>query len=112
MYRCPIELLLKALQKAVPWVFSEFISSLPLNVLFPTLFAMIMYFMTGMSTDELAQHLFILLANSILVQLGSVGFALLSASLVRSFESASLLANGTSIFLLCVRDLLTGDGRY
>jgi multisubunit Na+/H+ antiporter MnhC subunit len=54
--------------------------------------------MTNLRKDDLASNLFILIAECILVQLGSISFALVSASMVRVFASASLMANGISIF--------------
>jgi hypothetical protein len=106
---------------------SEILANLSLNAFFPSLFVVIIYFMVGLRTDDLARNLFILIAECILVQLGSTAFALLSASLVRNCEwlhyfivfrslnqytsltfwswlhttvaEASLMANGSSIFL-------------
>lgn len=85
-------------QKVVPWILSEFVSNLTINVFFPGLFAIIVYFMAGLRTDSLVKNLFIFIAECILVQLGSISFALVAASMVRVFASASLMANGTSIF--------------
>ncbi|KAG8839536.1 hypothetical protein FRC18_010315 [Serendipita sp. 400] len=86
------------LYKVLPWLISEVLSNLSINVFFPSLFAVIVYFMIGLRTSPLAQSLFILIAECILVQLGSIGFSLVSASMVREFASASLMANGISIF--------------
>ncbi|GAB1520353.1 hypothetical protein RhiTH_003427 [Rhizoctonia solani] len=49
---------------------------------------------------DLAANLFIFIAECVLVQLGTVGFALLAASLQRTYAQASLMANGLSIFFL------------
>jgi ABC-2 type transporter len=86
------------LYKPVPWILSEVAANLSINMFFPALYAIILYFMAGMRTDDLAENVLIFIATVILVQLGSVGFALLSASMVREFASASLMANGISIF--------------
>ncbi|CAG7851806.1 ABC transporter G family member 6 Short=ABC transporter ABCG.6; Short=AtABCG6; AltName: Full=White-brown complex homolog protein 6; Short=AtWBC6 [Serendipita indica DSM 11827] len=86
------------LYKVIPWLVSEVLSTLSINVVFPALFSVIVYFMVGMRTDSLAKNIFVLIASSILVQLGSVAFALVSASVVRELASSSLMANGTSIF--------------
>jgi hypothetical protein len=86
------------LYKPVPWIFSEVAANLSINIFFPALFSIILYFMAGMRTDNLAQNVLIFMATTTLVQLGSIGFALLSASMVREFASASLMANGISIF--------------
>ncbi|KAG8697020.1 hypothetical protein FRC09_008117 [Ceratobasidium sp. 395] len=53
-----------------------------------------------MRTEDLARNLFIFIGECILVQLGTVGFALLAASLQRTYAQASLMANGLSIFFL------------
>ncbi|KAG8836185.1 hypothetical protein FRC17_009528 [Serendipita sp. 399] len=86
------------LYKVIPWLISEIISNLPINIFFPSLFAVIIYFMIGLRTSPLAKSLFILIAECILVQLGSIAFSLVSAGMVREFASASLMANGISIF--------------
>jgi len=86
------------LYKPIPWILSEVTANLSVNIFFPALFSVILYFMAGMRPDSLAENLFIFIAAAVLVQLGSVSFALVSASLVREFASASLMANGTSIF--------------
>jgi len=82
----------------IPWIVSEVVANLSINAFFPTLFAIILYFMAGLRMDDLAKNLFILIAECVLVQLGSVAFALVAASMVRVFAAASLMANGISIF--------------
>ena len=70
-------------QKVFPWVISEIISNLPINIGFASLFATILYFMCNFCTDNLTRHLFVFITECILVQLGSTAFALIAASLAR-----------------------------
>ncbi|KAG8761944.1 hypothetical protein FRC11_012005 [Ceratobasidium sp. 423] len=88
------------LYQVFPWLISEYISTLPLHAISSGLFAIILYFLTNMRTENLAANLFIFVAECVLVQLGTVGFALLAASLQRTYAQASLMANGLSIFFL------------
>ncbi|CAE6514119.1 unnamed protein product [Rhizoctonia solani] len=88
------------LYQVFPWLISEYISTLLLNAISSGLFAIILYFLTNMRTENLAANLFIFVAECVLVQLGTVGFALLAASLQRTYAQASLMANGLSIFFL------------
>ncbi|QRW07787.1 ABC transporter [Ceratobasidium sp. AG-Ba] len=88
------------LYQVFPWLFSEYIANLPLHAFSSGLFALILYFLTNMRTEDLARNLFIFIGECVLVQLGTVGFALLAASLQRTYAQASLMANGLSIFFL------------
>ncbi|KAG9101294.1 hypothetical protein FRC06_003213 [Ceratobasidium sp. 370] len=88
------------LYQVFPWLFSEYIANLPLHAASSGLFALILYFLTNMRTEDLARNLFIFIGECVLVQLGTVGFALLAASLQRTYAQASLMANGLSIFFL------------
>jgi multisubunit Na+/H+ antiporter MnhC subunit len=92
---------LSSFQEVIPWIVSEVVANLSINIFFPGLFAIIVYFMVGLRMDDLAKNLFILVAECILVQLGSIAFALVAASMVRVFAAASLMANaiGTFFFL-------------
>jgi hypothetical protein len=72
---------LARLQKVFPWLFSEYIASFPLHAASSGLFALILYFLTNMRTEDLARNLFIFIGECVLVQIGTVGFALLAASL-------------------------------
>ncbi|KAB5589912.1 hypothetical protein CTheo_6655 [Ceratobasidium theobromae] len=91
---------IQSLKQVFPWLFSEYIANFPLHAASSGLFALILYFLTNMRTDDLAKNLFIFIGECVLVQLGTVGFALLAASLQRSYAQASLTANGLSIFFL------------
>lgn len=64
-----------------PYIISEYIASLPLHALSSGMFALILYFLTNMRTESLARNLFVFIGECVLVQLGTVGFALLAASL-------------------------------
>ncbi|KAG9082294.1 hypothetical protein FS749_006963 [Ceratobasidium sp. UAMH 11750] len=88
------------LYQVFPWLFAEYIANLPLHAASSGLFALILYFLTNMRTEDLARNLFIFIGECVLVQLGTVGFALLAASLQRTYAQASLMANGLSIFFL------------
>ena len=80
-------------QKVFPWVISEIISNLPINVGFTSLFATILYFMCNLRTDNLVMHLLVFIAECSLVQLGSTAFALMVASLVRVCKSFYLASD-------------------
>ncbi|KZT29972.1 P-loop containing nucleoside triphosphate hydrolase protein [Neolentinus lepideus HHB14362 ss-1] len=84
------------LYSVVPYVLSNFLAFLPINVMGPTLYAIIIYFMCGFRKDNLARYLFI----CILQQLASFAYALFAGSMARPFAEASLLANGLSIMFV------------
>ncbi|TFY64457.1 hypothetical protein EVJ58_g2620 [Rhodofomes roseus] len=77
------------LYDVLPWVCSHFLAFLPINIIVPTLYAIILYFIH----DNLARNLFIFIGN----QHGSFAYALLAAAMDRNFAQASLIANGLSI---------------
>ncbi|KAK4700817.1 hypothetical protein P7C70_g5427, partial [Phenoliferia sp. Uapishka_3] len=85
------------LYSTIPYVFGSWLSYLPGNVIFPTIYAIIIYFMCGFRRDSLAVNLFSFIAQCIMQQLAAWSYATIAASLSRSFASASLLANGFSI---------------
>ncbi|KAF8310725.1 P-loop containing nucleoside triphosphate hydrolase protein [Clavulina sp. PMI_390] len=88
------------LYAVVPYVISDLVANMPLHIMAPTIFTLIMYFMAGLRTSNLAGDLFIFLANNILCQLVVMGFALLTASFIRTYATASLVSNALDIFLL------------
>jgi ABC-type multidrug transport system ATPase subunit len=88
---CSITLGTHPKQKVFPWLISEIVSNLPINVGFASLFATILYFMCNFRTDNLARHLFIFIAECSIVQLGATGFALIAASFVRACKSSWLV---------------------
>ncbi|KAF8305817.1 hypothetical protein DL93DRAFT_2232864 [Clavulina sp. PMI_390] len=88
------------LYAVVPYVISDLIANLPLHILAPTIFTIIMYFMAGLRSSNLASDLLIFIASNVLCQLVMMGFALLTASCIRTYATASLLSNALSLFLL------------
>ncbi|BGP27054.1 ATP-binding cassette transporter snq2 [Rhodotorula toruloides] len=102
--------------KTVPWVASVFLSYLPANVVFPTIYAIIVYFMTGFRRDNLAKNLLSFIAQCIMQQVAAWSYALLCCAINRSFAQASLLANGKSRFsipmLLSSGYLITNLGAW
>ncbi|TFK50026.1 P-loop containing nucleoside triphosphate hydrolase protein [Heliocybe sulcata] len=88
------------LYSVVPYVISNFLAFLPINVLGPTIYSIILYFMCGFRKDDLARNLFIVIGNSILQQIASFAYALFAGSMARPFAEASLLANGLSIMFV------------
>ncbi|GAA5939117.1 uncharacterized protein JCM15063_004431 [Sporobolomyces koalae] len=94
-----------------PWVIALILGNLPANVVFPTLYAVILYFMCGLSKEHLAKNVFSWIACAIMLQQSSWSYALLAASINRSFAQASLLANGFSIlFVLSSGYIITNLG--
>ncbi|GAA5870410.1 hypothetical protein JCM8547_004025 [Rhodosporidiobolus lusitaniae] len=85
---------------APAWVFSLILSYLPANVVFPTIYVIILYFMTGLRRDDLARNVFSFIGDAIMQQQASWGYALMAAATNRSFAQASLLANGFSIIFV------------
>ncbi|GAA6021211.1 hypothetical protein JCM11491_001608 [Sporobolomyces phaffii] len=95
----------------VPWVIALILGNLPANVIFPSLFAVILYFMAGLWEEHLAKNVLSWIACAIMLQQSSWSYALLAASINRSFASASLLANGFSIlFVLSSGYIITDLG--
>ncbi|WVQ92160.1 hypothetical protein IAS59_005968 [Cryptococcus gattii] len=86
------------LYDVVPYVISDFISYLIPSILSPTIYVVLVYFISKLRTDNLAANLFISIASTILVQFTTQGLALLSASLLRSFSAASMLGNSLNLF--------------
>ena len=80
--------------KTLPWVASTILSYLPMNAIIPTIYAIIVYFMTGWRRDNLAKNLFSFIAGCIMQQQAAWSLALLCSAVNRSFAQASLLANG------------------
>lgn len=66
------------------WVLAEFLAWLPINVILPALFAVIIYFISSMRTDALAHNLGIFVIDTILVQLCFFSWSFVAASLMVS----------------------------
>ncbi|KAJ3030652.1 UNVERIFIED_CONTAM: hypothetical protein HDU68_008287 [Siphonaria sp. JEL0065] len=62
-------------------------------------FSVIVYFMTGMRTDDLAYHFGIFTLNSVFQQWITMAFSFFCISFARDFASASLIANSLFTFL-------------
>lgn len=88
------------LYSVVPYVVSNFLAFLPINIITPSLYGIILYFMCGFRKDNLARNLFIFIGNNILQQLASFAYGLFAGSMARPFAEASLLANGLSIMFV------------
>lgn len=76
------------------FILSLFLSYLPLHFVFPTLYAIIFYFLAGFRQTNLANSLWVYIGANVLQQLGSFGYASIWASFNRNFAQASLYANG------------------
>ncbi|KII94351.1 hypothetical protein PLICRDRAFT_132994 [Plicaturopsis crispa FD-325 SS-3] len=81
----------------VAWVTSLLVAAVPAAVGASTLYGIIVYFMCGFRRDDLAKNLLSFIADCIMQQFAAWSYALLAASISRSFAQASLLANGFSI---------------
>ncbi|KAG8951402.1 hypothetical protein FRC04_006173 [Tulasnella sp. 424] len=89
-----------------PWLISEFATNVPVLGISATLFALIIYFMVGMRTgDHFAWAIGIFIAENVLVQLVTVGFALISSSLNRVYATASTIVNSFQIFMIMTAGL-------
>ncbi|KAH8922576.1 P-loop containing nucleoside triphosphate hydrolase protein [Atractiella rhizophila] len=84
----------------LPYLVAINLAYLPINVIAPTVYSIIVYFMTGLRKDDLAYHFCCFMANHILQQIASFGYGLVSAATSRSFARASLVGNSSSIVLL------------
>ncbi|WVQ83463.1 hypothetical protein IAT38_005604 [Cryptococcus sp. DSM 104549] len=85
-------------EDVVPWIISDFISFLIPSILSPSIYVVLVYFISKLRTDDLAANLFTVIASTMLVQITTQGLALLSASLLRSFSAASMLGNSLNLF--------------
>ncbi|KAJ1340013.1 hypothetical protein BSLG_005337 [Batrachochytrium salamandrivorans] len=82
----------------VPYVFGQFFSQLPFNLLFPFIYSVIMYFMMGLRTDSLALHFGRFAIANILGHLVIVAYSLFCVSIARDFATASLIGNAMFTF--------------
>ena len=80
------------------YVSAQFISQLPFNILFPTVFSVIMYFMIGLRTDDLAINLFRFVLANVLAHFVVVAYSLFCCAFARDFATASLIANSLFTF--------------
>ncbi|KZV81463.1 P-loop containing nucleoside triphosphate hydrolase protein [Exidia glandulosa HHB12029] len=82
------------------WLAAEFIAWLPVNILGSGIYTIMVYWICNLRTDSLAYNFGTFLGDMIIVQLCFVSWALLTASVERSFARASLLGNALSIFFI------------
>ncbi|KAF9394137.1 hypothetical protein BGX21_010470 [Mortierella sp. AD011] len=81
----------------LPHIISTFLYSAPSNIVYPTVFSPIVYYLTGLRTDSGIHFLWWLIVN-ILMQFSTFSFAVLCSSVVRGFSTASLLGNAIFAF--------------
>ncbi|WWC68886.1 uncharacterized protein I206_102822 [Kwoniella pini CBS 10737] len=87
-------------EDVTPYVISDFISYLLPSVLSPTIYVVLVYFISRLRTEDLAARLFTSIASTILVQFATQGLSLVSSSLLRSFAAASLVGNALNLFMI------------
>ena len=87
------------LYSPLSWVATEFLAWLPVNIVVPSIYAVLVYFVSRLRTDDLSANLGILVADFILVQLSFVSWGLLAGSLV---VSSVLFEQYLSIYSLSV----------
>ena len=84
----------------VPYILSDFLSFLVPLVLWPTLYVVLVYFISHLRQDYLATRVFTMIASTVSVQFAVQGLSLLSASIFRSFAQASIVGNALNLFQL------------
>ncbi|KAK6907065.1 hypothetical protein I203_101054 [Kwoniella mangroviensis CBS 8507] len=87
-------------EDVTPYIASDFISYLLPSVLSPTIYVVLVYFISRLRTEDLAARLFTSIASTILVQFATQGLSLVSASFLRSFSAASLVGNAFNLFMI------------
>ncbi|WVW79872.1 hypothetical protein I302_101842 [Kwoniella bestiolae CBS 10118] len=87
-------------EDVTPYIISDFISYLLPSILSPTIYVVLVYFISRLRTEDLAARLFTSIASTILVQFATQGLSLVSASLLRSFSAASLVGNAFNLFMI------------
>ncbi|KAF9907528.1 hypothetical protein EC991_010824 [Linnemannia zychae] len=81
----------------LPHLVSSVLFSLIPNIIYPVLFSVIVYYMSGLRTDALSHFGWWVLVNTGM-QLVTFAFAVCCSSIVRGFSSASLFANAIFAF--------------
>ncbi|EGF82438.1 hypothetical protein BATDEDRAFT_86245 [Batrachochytrium dendrobatidis JAM81] len=82
----------------VPYVFGQFMSQLPFNIIFPLIYSVILYFMMGLRTDNLAFHFINFAAANLLGHWVIIGYSQFCVSLARDFATASLIGSAMYTF--------------
>ncbi|KAK4052819.1 ATP-binding cassette transporter snq2 [Microbotryomycetes sp. JL201] len=88
------------LYATAPAVLAFMLQFLPVMVVSSTIYAVLLYFMSGFRRDDLAVNVLSFIAQCIMQHLAAFAYGLLAVSINRSFASASLLANGFSILFI------------
>ncbi|KAK4057385.1 ATP-binding cassette transporter snq2 [Microbotryomycetes sp. JL221] len=88
------------LYATLPAVVALVLQFVPVMVISSTIYAVLVYFMTGFRRDNLTVNVLSFIAQCIMQHLAAFAYGLLAASINRSFASASLLANGFSILFI------------
>ncbi|KAL1410291.1 hypothetical protein Q8F55_004297 [Vanrija albida] len=86
------------LYEVVPWVIADWLSFLVPAIVAPTVYMILVYFISELRMDDVASRLFTVIASTMVVQFSTQGLALLVTSVTRSFPEASLFANAVNIF--------------
>ncbi|KAG8888726.1 hypothetical protein FRB98_006983 [Tulasnella sp. 332] len=95
------------LYSALPWVFSEFLVTLPVFSLSATLFAVIIYFMCGMRSDHQQSWALGLFIIECIIQVQTTtSMSLLASSIFRIYALASTLVNALQMFIIMSAGLL------
>ncbi|WWC59875.1 uncharacterized protein I303_102437 [Kwoniella dejecticola CBS 10117] len=87
-------------EDVTPYIISDFVSYLLPSILSPTIYVVLVYFISRLRTEDLAARLFTSIASTILVQFATQGLSLVSSSLLRSFAAASLVGNAFNLFMI------------
>lgn len=86
------------LYDVVPWVIADWLSFLVPAIVAPTIYMILVYFISELRMDDVASRLFTVIASTMVVQFSTQGLALLVSSVTRSFPEASLFGNAVNIF--------------
>jgi ABC-type multidrug transport system ATPase subunit len=84
--------------QVIPYVMSQLVAALPFNILFPTIYSAIMYFMMGLRTDSLGIHFFRFALANVMSHFVVVTYSMFSIGIARDFATASLVANSLFTF--------------
>ncbi|KAI8929947.1 P-loop containing nucleoside triphosphate hydrolase protein [Entophlyctis helioformis] len=82
----------------VPYLFGQFMSQLPFNLLFPLIYSTFMYFMMGLRQDDLGIHYTRFATANVLGHLVVVAFSQFCVAFARDFPTSSLIANSLFTF--------------
>ncbi|TXT10968.1 hypothetical protein VHUM_01719 [Vanrija humicola] len=86
------------LYDVVPWVIADWLSFLLPAIVAPSIYMILVYFISELRMDDVASRVFTVIASTMAVQFSTQGLALLVSSVTRSFPEASLFGNAVNIF--------------